>query len=219
MLDVTLAVPATVRAFSASALPWLDMGGIALFAASGAVAAARARLTFVTFCFFAAITGTGGGTVRDLLIGAPVFWMHDSVALGICLVMALIVWFTPQRLWQGKALDWFDAAGLAAYAVYGAAKAQAWGIPVVPAAGMGVVTACVGGIIRDVLAGVPSILIRPELYVTPAALAAGLYVALTAIGVSPVAAAGIATVAGFALRGIAIARGWRLPPYRGGEPE
>lgn len=192
MLDMTLQVPATVRAFSASALPWLDMLGIALFATSGALAAARARLTLVTFGFFAAITGTGGGTIRDLLIGAPVFWMRDPFMLGICLAMALLVWITPQRLWPEKALDWFDAAGLAAYAVFGAAKALAWGVPVVPAWGMGIVTACAGGILRDVLAGVPSILIRPELYITAAALA------------------------GFALRGVAIARGLALPPYRGG---
>ena len=74
---------------------------------------------------------------------------------------------------------WFDAIGLAAYATYGAAKALTFGVAPVPAFAMGVMTACVGGIIRDVLAGEPSILMRPELYVTAAALASGLYVGLT----------------------------------------
>ena len=78
---------------------------------------------------------------------------------------------------------------------------------------MGVMTACVGGIIRDVLAGEPSILMRPELYVTAAALAAGLYVGLDLAGLGPSLAALIAGLAGFALRGAAIAHGLKLPAY------
>ena len=83
-----------------------------------------------------------------------------------------------------------------------------------PAFAMGVLTACAGGIIRDVLAGEPSILMRPELYVTAAALAAGLFVGLTLRRRRGLAAAAIAIAAGFALRGAAIARGWSLPAYR-----
>jgi uncharacterized membrane protein YeiH len=79
---------------------------------------------------------------------------------------------------------------------------------------MGVLTACVGGIIRDVLAGEPSILMRPELYVTAAALAAGLFVVLSLLGTGVWIAAAIAIVGGFALRALAIARGWSLPAYR-----
>jgi uncharacterized membrane protein YeiH len=75
-------------------------------------------------------------------------------------------------------------------------------------------TSCVGGIIRDVLAGEPSVLMRRELYVTPAALTAGLFVGLRLAGLDVWPAAAIAIVAGFALRGGAIARGWSLPPYR-----
>ena len=79
---------------------------------------------------------------------------------------------------------------------------------------MGVLTACVGGMIRDVLAGEPSVLMRPELYVTAAALAAGLFVGLTLAGFPPSLAAAIAAAAGFALRGLAIARGLSLPAYK-----
>ncbi|SEU38260.1 Uncharacterized membrane protein YeiH [Stigmatella erecta] len=199
----------------AHAIVWLDVLGIAVFAASGALAAARRKLNLVTFCFFAAVTSTGGGTVRDLLIGAPVFWMRDSRVIAASLTVALLVWVTPARLWRGKALDWFDAIGLAAYAVYGAAKAQSFGIPALPAAVMGVVTGCVGGVIRDVLAGEPSILLRPEIYVTAAALAAALFVGLRALGAPEPLAAGVAATAGFGLRALAIARGLALPAYRG----
>jgi uncharacterized membrane protein YeiH len=195
--------------------PWLDLAGLAVFAASGALAAARRGQTAITLAFFALVTGVGGGTLRDLLIGAPVFWVHDARAAGVCLLVAAAIWVTPQRWWQGAALDWFDAVGLAAYAVFGAAKALRWGVPPLPAALMGVVTACVGGILRDVIAGEPSILMRPELYVTAAALAAASHVALVAAGMPVEWAAGIAATAGFALRAAAIRWHLALPAYRG----
>ena len=197
-----------------TALVLLDYFGIAVFAISGALVAAERRLDFVTFIFFAVVTGVGGGTLRDLLIGAPVFWVRTNGTLVICIVAALLVWFASRRRFAGKALLWFDAAGMAAYAAYGAAKALGVGVAPVPAFVMGVLTACAGGIIRDVLAGEPSVLMRRELYVTPAALSAALFVGLTLarLGVWPAAA--IAIAAGFALRAGAIARGWSLPPYR-----
>lgn len=198
-------------------LDWLDIAGIALFALSGAVLAARLRQTFVTMGFFALVTGVGGGTVRDLLIGAPVFWITDAWVAAACLVTALIAWFTPVKWWEGKGFAYADGAGLAAYAVLGSAKALAYGVPPVPAALMGVITGCVGGIIRDVVAGRPSIIMQPELYVTPAALSAALTVAgaLAASWLSVPAAAAwaIAFICGFALRSAAIRWEWGLPSY------
>ena len=127
---------------------------------------------------------------------------------------ALGVWFIRSRRIVGSALVWFDAAGLVAYAIYGSAKAIGYGVAPVPAFAMGVLTACFGGIVRDVLAGEPSILMRRQLYVTAAALAAGLFVIQMLIGAPMWAAAIVAALAGFILRGLAIARGWSLPPYR-----
>lgn len=191
----------------------LDLLGIAVFSASGALAAARARQTLVTFAFFALVTGVGGGTVRDVLIGAPVFWVQDWRVPAVCLGVALAVWLTPARLWNARALDWFDAVGLAVYAVFGAAKAMSFGVPPLSAVMMGVITACVGGIIRDVLAGVPSILLRPEIYVTAAALAAGVFVTLSALAVPATVAALAGAASGFILRAFAIHRGWSIPAY------
>lgn len=194
-------------------LETLSIMGTFLFAASGALAAARLRQTLVTFAFFALVTGVGGGTVRDLLIGVPVFWVHDAAPAITCMLAALLVWFTPRRLWSDRALDWLDAFGLAAFAVYGAAKAMSYGIPPFVAAMMGVVTGCVGGIMRDLLAGEPSILLRPELYVTAAALASGLFVLLRWLGLEVPVAGLIAALLGFLLRAIAIWRGLGLPHY------
>jgi len=195
------------------ALLFLDYIGIGVFAVSGALLAAEKKQTLVTFIFFAVVTGVGGGTIRDLLIGAPVFWMHTNTTLLICIAAAIGVWFLSRRAIAERALLWFDAVGLAAYATYGAAKALRFGVAPVPAFAMGVMTACVGGIIRDVLANEPSILMRPELYVTAAALASGLFVIATALGVPPPLAAAVAGLAGFSLRGAAIARGLKLPAY------
>ena len=195
------------------ALLLLDYFGIAVFAVSGALLAAEKRQTLVTFIFFAVVTGVGGGTVRDLLIGAPVFWVHTNATLLICIAAALIVWLTSSRRFAGRALLWFDAAGLGAYATYGAAKALAFGVAPIPAFAMGVLTSCVGGIVRDVLAGEPSILMRPELYVTAAALASGLFVILAWFGAPAALAALVAGLAGFSLRGAAITRGLSLPAY------
>ena len=193
--------------------PLFDLGGTAVFAMSGALLAARQRQTFVTMAFFAFVTGVGGGTIRDLLIGVPVFWVRDPWVAPVVLSIALIAWFTPTRWWEGRLLEWADAVGLGVFAGLGTAKALAYEVEVVPSILMGVVTGCAGGIIRDVLAGVPSILLRPELYVTAAALAA----ALCALGIvaglpqGPVWAA--AALAGFGLRGAALVWKLELPAY------
>jgi uncharacterized membrane protein YeiH len=191
----------------------LDLLGTAIFALSGALLAARLRQTFVTMCFFALVTGVGGGTVRDLLIDAPVFWVRDPWVAPVCLGVALIAWFTPRKWWEGGLLEYADAAGLAAYAVLGTAKALAFAVAPVPAVLMGVITGCIGGVIRDVLAGRPSIIMRPEIYVTAAALAAMLCAAGAVLGLPRELVWPLAAAAGFALRASAIRFGLGLPLY------
>ena len=198
-----------------SLFPLLDIAGLSVFAASGALVAARKRLDFVGACFFALITATGGGTLRDLLIGAPIFWMHNWVPVVLCVGIAALTWVIPLRWWPERALDWFDAAGLAAYSVYGAGKALEYGIPAIPAAAAGVITACIGGVIRDITAGVPSILMRHELYVTATVAASVVYVAMTSLGVAAPWPAACGFALGFALRAAAIRWGITLTPHRG----
>src|SRR3954463_2216414 len=89
-----------------NALVILDVFGIAVFALSGALVAAEKRQTLVTFIFFAVVTGIGGGTLRDLLIGAPVFWVHTNATLVMCIAAALLIWFASHRWFSGKALLW-----------------------------------------------------------------------------------------------------------------
>lgn len=194
----------------------LDFAGVAVFAATGALAAAREKHDLVTFAFFAAITGVGGGTLRDLLIGVPVFWVQDWRYIAVCLVAALAIWLLGRRNWRFRALLWLDAVGLAAYGVMGAAKAMAVGAPPLICVVMGTLTACFGGVIRDLLAGQPSILLRREITVSAAILTATLYVALRGLEMERWWAAGLAMALGFALRAGALHWGWSLPGFPSG---
>ncbi len=191
----------------------LDYTSVAVFALTGALAAARDRHDIITFWFFAVVTGVGGGTLRDLLIGAPVFWIGDATYLAIGLGAAIIVWFLARYVERSKALIWLDAVGLAIYAVVGAAKALSFGITPLVAVAMGVLTACFGGVIRDVLAHQPSILLKREITISPAILAAGAFIALYMLNVPPWWAGGIGAVLGFALRAGAIHYGWAFPSF------
>jgi len=203
---------------SISLLPFTTLllyAGTALFAASGAMAAAKRRHDIVTFVFFAAIAGLGGGTLRDLLLGQPITWVRDPSYMLTAVVVGALVWIVGFREQAAKLLLWPDALGLSAFTVLGAHKALTlhYGAPV--AVLMGVLTATAGGIIRDITAGEPSVLLGREIYITAALLGAIVY-AIAA----PLVGSGLASLAGFlagaALRIAAMILGWRLPSYRGG---
>ncbi len=201
----------------------LDYAGIAVFAATGALAASRKQLDVIGFMFFAAITGIGGGTVRDLILDVPVFWVINPDYLLICVVTAVLVYFTA-HLFESryKMLLWLDAIGLAAYCVFGAWKAYSvTGSPVI-AVTMGVITASFGGILRDQMAGEPSIVLQREIYITAALVGAAAYTGLVMAGLPVMMAAVPAAAAAFAIRGGAMRFGWSFPTYKarpGRKPE
>ncbi|MGN6150292.1 MAG: trimeric intracellular cation channel family protein [Rhizomicrobium sp.] len=191
----------------------LDYVGVAVFAVTGALAAARKRHDIITFVVFSIITGMGGGTLRDLLIGAPVFWVHSGTYLLVCIGAAVAVWIVGERPWRYAALNWLDAVGMAAYASIGAAKALSYGAAPGVAVAMGVMTATFGGILRDIFAGEPSVLLRREIYVTAALLSASIYVGLRWFAIDASIAAAAAFAGGFALRAGAISLRWTLPGF------
>ncbi len=198
-----------------STLTVLDYAAVAVFGASGALAAARAKHDIITFAFFAAITGVGGGTLRDLLIDAPVFWVARPEYVAVCLAAAVGVWIFGWGKGRERTLLWLDAVGMAAYAVVGALKATSLGVPPFSAIVMGVLTSTFGGVLRDVLAHQPSMLLRRELYVTPALVGAAVFVGLDAFAVPTIVAGMMGFLSAFTVRAGAILFGWQMPGFPG----
>ena len=193
----------------------LDYAGVAVFAATGALAASRKQLDIIGFLFLASVTGIGGGTLRDVILNLPVFWVANSGYVLICVAVAVLVFFSAHRFESRyKLLLWLDAIGLAAFAVMGAAKGLAiTGSPVVSVI-TGMLTATFGGILRDLLAGEPSVLLRPEIYVTAALAGATLFTLGDLAGLPALASSLLGFTAAFLVRGGALKFGWSFPAYK-----
>lgn len=196
-----------------AALDWL---GIVVFAISGALVASRKQMDLVGFALLGTVTGIGGGTLRDLLLGlAPVFWVREPLYLVVCVVVSCLVFVTahiPKSRY--RLLLWFDALGLALFAVTGAERALIAEAGPVVAVAMGMITATFGGIIRDVIGNEESVVLSREIYVTAALAGATTFVALSGLGLAREIALGGGFLVGFAVRGAALVRGWSLPRYR-----
>jgi uncharacterized membrane protein YeiH len=201
-------------------LDGLDYASVLVFALSGALAASRSQLDIVGFIFIACLTAVGGGTLRDAILNREVFWVADPIVLGVATVAAVLVFFTAHLLESRyRALLWFDAAALAIAVPAGVAVALAeskgWPIVLV----MGIVTGCMGGLLRDVVCNeVPLILKQGELYATCAL--AGSLGAVVAGGLGLPQGVALLICAGlvFVLRAGSITLGWRLPVYRSQPP-
>ena len=193
----------------------LDYLGIALFAATGALSASRRELDLVGFMFLGSVTGIGGGTVRDLILDVPVFWVAQPVHILICAGSAVLVYFTAHLVeYRYRLLLWLDAVALAAYAVFGAYKGLVvTGSPVI-AIVTGMLTGTLGGILRDVLANEPSVLLRKEIYVTAAMAGAAGYVLASTANLPPPFPSAIGFILALGTRSAALAFGWTLPTYR-----
>ncbi len=197
------------------AITALDYAGVSLFAATGALAASRKQLDIIGFLFLAAVTGIGGGTVRDLVLGVPVFWVVQPAYILACAATAVVIYFTAHLLESRyRWLLWFDAIGLSAYCVIGADKGLAVTGSATIAVVMGMLTGTFGGILRDVLTNEPSVLLRRDIYVTAALLGALAFVGSETAGLGQIGAAGLGFLVACAIRGSALAFGWTLPTYR-----
>jgi len=177
--------------------------------------ASRKQMDLVGFGLMASATGIGGGTLRDVLLERPVFWIADGRYLAVCLGMAVLVYFGAHIVQRRfVVLLWADAVGIAAYAVMGAELGLKAGAAAPVAVVLGVMTATFGGLIRDVLCQETPLILRREIYATAVAAGAGAYVLLLTLGTAKPMAAGIGFAIGFAVRAGGIALGWSLPVYR-----
>lgn len=200
-----------------SAITLVDLVATAVFAISGALAAAERRQDILGFILFGIITGIGGGTVRDLLLGVDaVFWYTQTKYLWVCVGASIVTWFlAPLFKSRHKVLLWADAIGMALFSVLGAVKAVQLGAPDIIAVGMGVMTATFGSMIRDTLLNQEPVLLSPEIYVTAALLGASSYTVLVQLPAAAPFALPVSIAMAFVLRACAIVFDLRLPKYKG----
>ncbi len=200
---------------SAPFLQTLDLAAAVAFAITGALVASRKQLDILGFVWLSVITGVGGGTVRDLILGLPVFWVVDPTPVLACIATAIAVHFAAHLMESRyRYILLFDAFGMALVAVAGAAKGLDAGTGALVAVMMGVMTAALGGIIRDTFGQEPSIILRREIYVAAAMTGAASYVALIKLGLDRPVAMGISFAVAFVIRVLAIRFNWSLPAYK-----
>jgi uncharacterized membrane protein YeiH len=201
-----------IEPLSASILAIMYFGDV-VFAVSGALTAARYRMDVLGFVLIGTITGIGGGTLRDLLLGRTVWWTQDPLELILCVAASLATFFfITSDTTRRKGMIWADALGLAAFGVVGCHVALEFGAPFVVAVFMGMVTATGGGVIRDVLTNTQPMILSGQLYATAALLASLSYASLRYLGVPEIAAEPVAFLAAFSLRASAIIFDIRMGP-------
>jgi len=193
-------------------LYWLDLFGVFVFALSGALAADRRGMDLFGFVAIALLPAVGGGTVRDMALDVPVFWVQDPIYLWLILTAALFTFVAAPLIQRAeRLLLWADAVGLSVFCVAGAAKAWALSGSATIAVAMGVVTAVLGGIIRDVVCNEIPLVLRQDIYATAAFAGASAYVGLVALGMGPALSIWMGAAICFGVRASAIVWGWSLP--------
>ncbi len=191
----------------------LEMIGTAVFAISGALAASRANMDLFGFCVLALMPAIGGGTLRDMMLGrTPVFWIEDNSYVAVALAAAVAVYFFADRPgFRRKLLVWMDAVGLALFAVLGTEIALATGASTLVAVMMGVMTAVLGGMIRDIICNEIPLVLTSEIYATAAFAASLAYLGAVAAGAVATPALVVGVLAGFLVRGAGIVFHLSLP--------
>lgn len=193
-------------------LLWLDVIGITVFAMTGCLVAARKHLDIISFILLGTVTGMGGGTLRDMILNRDVFWVQQPKYLMICAATSIVMFFIASHIERYRRwILWGDAVGIAVFTVTGTSIAHGMGAHWSVCILMGTVTCIVGGILRDLLAGEPSLVMRKEIYAT--ACVAGSIVFLLGQQYAPGIAVILSMATTFGIRAAALAWRLQLPGY------
>lgn len=193
-----------VEPLSTSILAIMYFGDV-VFAVSGALRAARYKMDVLGFILIGTITGIGGGTIRDLLLGRTVWWTQNPTELILCVTASLITFFfITSDITRRRGMVWSDTLGLAAFSVVGCHVSLQFGAPFIIAVFMGMVTATGGGLFRDVLTNTQPMILCGQPYATAALLGSLSYASLRHFEVREIPSEIIACTAAFALRASAI---------------
>ena len=191
-----------------------SVSGVIVFSISGALIAASKGMDILGFVLMGAVTGVGGGTLRDLLLDIPVFWVQEPLTIYLCIGSSALTYianklFVKRDFW----IVWMDAIGLSIFAVMGTKVALSHEAPLIVAVVMGVMSATFGGIMRDVLCADTLMLMHPEMYISCALFAAVVYTVLFTLDVADLFVVIAAFLAGFGLRALAIIFKLKLPQF------
>lgn len=204
-----------------TALAFLDLASVFVFALTGALVASRAQLDIVGFAFVACLTAVGGGTLRDLLLGRdPVFWVGQPSFILLACSAAILVFFTA-HLFESRyrLLLWLDSVALAVAVAAGAGVAMELGHNAVIIVLMGISTGCLGGLMRDVVCNeVPLLLKQGEIYATAAFLGSCSAIFASYLGITDFVALLICAAVTWTLRAGSMIWGWQMPVYKARPP-
>ncbi|QCU90218.1 trimeric intracellular cation channel family protein [Thiomicrorhabdus sediminis] len=199
---------------------FLDLLGTAVFAITGLLAARRKQLDLFGAIVIAMVTAIGGGTLRDLIIGVPVFWTQQDIYIYVVVVAALLLFFLARyKRLPVKLLLFLDALGLAVFTIIGTQKAMLLGFSDPIAIMTGIMTGVVGGIIRDVLVGEIPLVFRKEIYATASFIGASVFLLLEHAGVELYVATWMAMLLVLSARVWAIVFHIELPVFISYKPE
>jgi len=149
----------------------IEIMGLVAFTISGALAAFKRDLDIIGYIIVGLVTGIGGGTVRDIILDRPVFWLYDSYcySLNICIITALLTYFASKHIDKRENIvNWFDAIGLALFAVQGYIISMGVYNNHEIAIIMGVITGCGGGLLRDICMNRQPFIFRGQMYASAA---------------------------------------------------
>lgn len=195
-----------------SALIFFDLAGVFVFALTGALAANRSDMDIFGHIVLAMLPAIGGGTIRDVILDAPVFWISAPYYIWVALIAALLVFLFPPKV--GKrltVLEWADALGLSLFCVMGTAKTYALTHNITISITMGIVTASAGGMMRDIICNEIPLILKKEIYATAALLGGAVYCTTLMLNLPQTWALLAGGFAAFVLRGCALKFGWSLP--------
>lgn len=177
-----------------------DAAGIFVFALSGGLAASRRGLDVFGILVVSLLPAIGGGTLRDLLLDQPVFWLEQSNTILIALAGGALSAILGERVARFKLLIWLDALGLALFSVIGAQAAHVLGYGPVVVVMMGTITASFGGLLRDVVCNEVPLILREDIYATAALLGALVFWTAASLGLSLSIAMLIGGLSAFGIR-------------------
>lgn len=192
-----------------------DWVGVFVFALSGGLIAIRQKMDIFGVVVIALLPAIGGGTLRDILLSQPVFWLEDQISLLIAAGAGVAAFLAPRFWTKFRSLRWLDSAGLALFAVVGASKAYSLDYGLLICAIMGMITATAGGLLRDVVCNETPMLLKADIYATAAFAGAVVYYLSREQGLSELISLSLGAGLVFTLRAVTILYKLNLPTSKG----